>query len=233
MFELSEKLEVVAINEIGPENRSAMLIDNFYQNPDEIRNLALRLPKREDINLVNHHSGTRSVLETEEVRKNTERLFKELLYDNEFWGRPTDRSFIEKNMEFMPFLVDWIDQDTVAKQPLQLLPHQVYYAENPSPFQFTIEVFLNKDMNSCGGTDVWSFAGKTSVQEDMKNMYADADAFSLRKDVYESVLAWKQCMMFGMEYNRAIIIPSDMLQAPFVTAGMYEEEMRLSQRLFL
>jgi len=233
MFELSEKLNVVAINEIGPENRSAMLIDNFYQNPDEVRNLALRLPKREEINLVNHHSETRTVLETEEVRKNTERLFKELLYYNEFWGRPTDRSFIEKNMEFMPFLVDWIDQDTVAKQPLQLLPHQVYYPENPSPFQFTIEIFLNKNMPNCGGTDLWSFAGKTTVDEDMKNMYADADAFSLRKDVYESVLAWKQCMMFGMEFNRAIIVPSDILQAPFVTAGMYDEEMRLSQRLFL
>tara|TARA_B100000614_G_scaffold35828_1_gene28208 strand:+ start:395 stop:1096 length:702 start_codon:yes stop_codon:yes gene_type:complete len=233
MFELSETLEVIAINEVGPEKRNCMLIDNFYQNPDEVRSLALRLPKRKDINLVNHHSGTRSVLETEEIRKNTERLFKELLYDNEFWGRPTDRDFVEKNMEFMPFLVDWIDQDTISKQPLQLLPHQVYYPENPSPFQFTIEIFLNKNMPNCGGTDIWSFAGKTTVDEDMKNMYADADAFSLRKDVYESVLAWKQCMMFGMEFNRAIIIPSDMLQAPFVTAGMYEEEMRLSQRLFL
>tara|TARA_B100000609_G_scaffold154425_1_gene125749 strand:+ start:331 stop:1032 length:702 start_codon:yes stop_codon:yes gene_type:complete len=233
MFELSETLEVIAINEVGPEKRNCMLIDNFYKNPDEVRSLALRLPKRKDINLVNHHSGTRSVLETEEIRKNTERLFKELLYDNEFWGRPTDRDFVEKNMEFMPFLVDWIDQDTISKQPLQLLPHQVYYPENPSPFQFTIEIFLNKNMPNCGGTDIWSFAGKTTVDEDMKNMYADADAFSLRKDVYESVLAWKQCMMFGMEFNRAIIIPSDMLQAPFVTAGMYEEEMRLSQRLFL
>ena len=233
MFELSDELNVIAINEIGPENRSAMLIDNFYKNPDEVRNLALRLPKREDIPLVNHHSGTRSVLETDEIRKNTERLFRELLYDHQFWGRKTDVDFVEKNMEFMPFLVDWIDQDTITKQPLQLLPHQVYYPENPSPFQFTIEIFLNKNMPNCGGTDLWSFAGKTTVDEDMKNMYADADAFSLRKDVYESVLAWKQCMMFGMEFNRAIIIPSDILQAPFVTAGMYEEEMRLSQRLFL
>ena len=33
--------------------------------------------------------------------------------------------------------------------------------------------------------------------------------------------------MFGMEYNRAIILPSDILQAPFVTSGMYETEDRL------
>ena len=76
MFELSESLEVIAINDIGPENRSAMLIDNFYANPDEVRNLALKLPKREDIPLVNHHSGTRSVLETDELQKNTQRMFR-------------------------------------------------------------------------------------------------------------------------------------------------------------
>ena len=158
---------------------------------------------------------------------------QEVLYDDEFWGRPTDKTFVEKNMTFMPFLVDWINQDTVAKQPLQLLPHQLYYPNNPSPFQFTVEIFLNKNMTSQGGTDIWAFAGKTTIEEDMKNMYADADAFSLRKDVYESVLAWKQQMMFGMEYNRAIILPSDILQAPFVTSGMYETEDRLCQRIFL
>ena len=90
MFELSDQLEIIAITDVGPEKRNCMLIDNFYKNPDEVHNLAHKLPKRQDINLVNHHSGTRSVYETEELRKNTERLFKELCYDEEFWGRPTD-----------------------------------------------------------------------------------------------------------------------------------------------
>ena len=233
MFELSESLEVIAITDVGPEKRNCMLIDNFYKNPDEVRKLALKLPKREDINLVNHHSGTRSVYETDELKKNTERLFKELCYDDKFWGRKADQSFIEKNMAVMPFLCDWINQETVAKQPLQLLPFQAYYPENPSPFQFTVEIFLNQNMTAQGGTDIWAFAGKTTVDEDIKNMYADADAFSLRKDVYESVLAWKQMMMFGMEYNRAIIIPADILKAPFVTSGMYIEEDRLAQHLSL
>ena len=122
MFELSDSLEVIAITDVGPEKRNCMLIDNFYKNPDEVRQLALKLPKRQDINLVNHHSGTRSVYETEELRKNVQRLFKELCYDVDFWGRPTDHDFMEKNMSVMPFLVDWMNQDTVAKQPLQLLP---------------------------------------------------------------------------------------------------------------
>ena len=104
MFELSDQLEVIAITDVGPEKRKCMLIDNFYKNPDEVRILAHKLPRRKDINLVNHHSGTRSVYETDELKKNSERLFKELCYDEEFWGRPTDHDFMEKNMAVMPFL---------------------------------------------------------------------------------------------------------------------------------
>ena len=65
----------------------------------------------------------------------------------------------------MPFLVDWMNQDTVAKQPLQLLPHQLYYPNNPSPFQFTVEIFLNQNMTAEGGTDIWAFAGKTTLMK--------------------------------------------------------------------
>ena len=91
MFELSDQLEVIAITDVGPEKRNCMLIDNFYKNPDEVRILAHKLPKRKDINLVNHHSGTRSVYETEELRKNTERLFKELCYDCLLYTSPSPR----------------------------------------------------------------------------------------------------------------------------------------------
>ena len=49
MFEVNPELEITAITDIGPEDRSAIVIDNFYANPDEVRNLALKLPKRKDI----------------------------------------------------------------------------------------------------------------------------------------------------------------------------------------
>ena len=37
MFEISDKLEVIAITDVGPDKRNCMLIDNFYKNPDEVR----------------------------------------------------------------------------------------------------------------------------------------------------------------------------------------------------
>ena len=36
MFELNPELEITAITDIGSDDRSAMVIDNFYENPDEV-----------------------------------------------------------------------------------------------------------------------------------------------------------------------------------------------------
>ena len=111
MFELNPQCEVTAVIDIGPDNRSAMVIDNFYANPYEVRELALKLPRSENVNFINHHSGLRAAYETEEVRLNLERIFTELLSDDEHWGRPADMLFIKKNMNLMWFLVDYINEE--------------------------------------------------------------------------------------------------------------------------
>ena len=75
MFELNPELEITAIRDIGPDDRSALVIDNFYENPDEVRDLAIKLPRVNDLPFVNHHSGTRAAYQTSEVRKNLEHIF--------------------------------------------------------------------------------------------------------------------------------------------------------------
>ena len=52
MFEVNPDLEITAITDIGPEDRSAIVIDNFYANPDEVRNLALKLPRKKIYHLI-------------------------------------------------------------------------------------------------------------------------------------------------------------------------------------
>ena len=84
MFEVNPQLEITAITDIGPEDRSAIVIDNFYANPDEVRNLALKLPRRRDIPFLNHPPGIeRAAYETGEVRKNLEHILKQICHDDE------------------------------------------------------------------------------------------------------------------------------------------------------
>ena len=42
MFEVHQPIDVKLARDIGPQKRSAIIIDNFYENPDEVRELCLR-----------------------------------------------------------------------------------------------------------------------------------------------------------------------------------------------
>ena len=57
MFEVNPECEITAITDIGPDDRSAVVIDNFYENPEEIRQLALKLERKKDIAFNNHPNG--------------------------------------------------------------------------------------------------------------------------------------------------------------------------------
>ena len=137
-------MEITAVNDIGPDGRCAIVIDNLYENPDAVRDLSLNLPRSKNVNFVNHHSGLRAAYETGEVRKNLELLLEELTDNEEFWGRQTDRQARTNNMQHMWFLVDYINEKSIDEEPLRLLPFQCYYQHNPSPFQFTVDIFLNR-----------------------------------------------------------------------------------------
>ena len=143
MFELNPQMEITAVNDIGPDGRCAIVIDNLYENPDAVRDLAIKLPRSKNVNFVNHHTGNRAAYETGEVRKNLELLLEELTDNEEFWGRKTDRQARTNSMQHMWVLVDYINEQSIAEEPLRLLPFQCYYEHNPSPFQFTVDIFLN------------------------------------------------------------------------------------------
>ena len=39
MFELNDKVDITLVSEIGAENRNALIIDNFYKDPDSVRRI--------------------------------------------------------------------------------------------------------------------------------------------------------------------------------------------------
>ena len=184
MFEVNSECEITAIVDIGPDDRSAVVIDNFYKNPDEVRQLALKLERRTDIPFNNHPNGIeRAAYETGELRKNVEHLIKQICFDDEHWKRPCHRETVESNMQYMWCLVEYLNEKVMIDQPDRLIPFQLWYEHNPSPFQFKIEIFLNKEEECFGGTNIWNFAGKTAIVEDMKAMYATKKHFDVIKDV--------------------------------------------------
>ena len=239
MFELNPQMDITAVTDIGPDNRVGIVIDNIYAEPMKVRELADKLERSDRSNFTNHPTAPRAAYETHELRKNFERLLRELLADEEHWGRKTDMEAIEGNMGLMWFLVEFMNEKVIDEDPMRLLPFQTWDIQNPSPYQFYMEIFLNRPKECYGGTNVWNFAGKTSIMEDIKNMYADKDRegqskFSIRKDVYESKFQWAREMTFGMKFNRAVILPADLLQAPIMqNPENFTDCDRIVQKMFL
>ena len=232
MFELNPELEIVAITDIGPDKRKAMIIENIYKNPDEVRELCIKLPKQDQFELCQHHPGSRVFIEHKEIHKNLEPLFRQLCCDEQYWERPTDIQCLNRSLAALGFMCNVSNSESVTKKPLGLLPHQDYYSFQPSPFQFGAVIYLNKGEEEQGGTDMWSFCGKQTIDDNLTHLYKDYDIVKMRADVYDSVMAWRQEFMFGMKFNRCILYQADVLHAPFLTSGMFDTCDRMTQVLF-
>ena len=76
MFELDHDNHDTQITE-DIKGRTAIIVDNFYKNPDEIRELALSLKYNDSSDLTSGFPGVRGFYETSEV--------KEKLYDLYFY----------------------------------------------------------------------------------------------------------------------------------------------------
>ena len=75
MFELSKELDIKVASDIGPNKKNAVVIDNFYANPDEVRNLCLQSKSENNPELIGNLHGNRVFIETEEVSKKLKNLF--------------------------------------------------------------------------------------------------------------------------------------------------------------
>ena len=75
MFELNSNCKEQVIKNIGPDNRTVVVIDNFYENPSEIKELAVQAEKWRRDELIKGLAGERCYIETKEFKENTKSIF--------------------------------------------------------------------------------------------------------------------------------------------------------------
>ena len=100
MFELNpdRKTFIDSVN-----GRTVIIIDDFYKNPDEVRNLALTSERRRDPKLINGLPGSRVFVETDELKKHVKPFFDELCL-SDIWRTNID----EKMYEFVSSTLSWL-----------------------------------------------------------------------------------------------------------------------------
>ena len=89
MFEPNTKMNINVIT--GIKDRRVVVIDNFYKNPDEIRDLALSLESDGSYGLTGALPGSRGILDTLEVKQNLWPVFGALCKN--YFGKYDERNF--------------------------------------------------------------------------------------------------------------------------------------------
>lgn len=181
MFELNGDARVIAFRDI--KGRSAIIVDDFYRDPDEVRELALSLKYGDGLKLKGGFPGVRGSLGTPEVKEKLYNIYLDLC-NNKLWKirhqptqllpdgsfkipllkkeRPFDVVEFEKNWNNQGFMVNVTNDNFMVKNPLGIIPHQDYWEDEEPTNQFGSVIYLNTPDECAGGTNLYSRNGEMS-----------------------------------------------------------------------
>lgn len=228
MFELSKEVDLTVVSDIGPEGRCALIIDNFYQDPDAVREATFDLEMRNDSDLLAGLPGWRVYAEDFRVKQNLKPLFDNLK-KQPIWKNKIDDQVWDSNWDKTNFLCNVMNSET--RDVGGGIPHTDSF-----DVHLGAVIYLNKPEECNGGTRLYSLDGRQSASS-----VDDRDAF---RHLYNEYLKkkweedcnhpdWKVEFEFEMVYNRCIVYEADLLHSQWYDESAFTEHFRIAQVLFM
>jgi len=224
-FAVKENLEVQVI-EMGAEKHKLLIVDNFYKNPDLVRDLAIMIPpttnKRILTNLpADHHSGRINAFYIMDGLAPTfDHIYKTYLPETYRCMRP---NAVYESFRDATFIVNVMTSENLpACSPHVDFPYEDVYAAL---------IYLNTPEECKGGTGFYSFNGL------MKGFSEWMDAEKTIKPdhfIVDSVGGWKLEYLAEMKFNRMVLYPQAVYHTAYIKPGMYTgDNYRINQVFFI
>jgi len=226
-----DEIETFAVNEdlkvnvetFGPNETKVVTVDNFYKNPDQVRDLALRIPPS-----INERIRTR----LPGPRINAFYLMDHMgpIFDNIL-----QTVYPEQHFQFPPNHINDVFRDStfiVNIMHTKFLEPRPPHIDCPYPTAFAAMVFLNTPEECKGGTGFYSFDGQTGGTE--FGLYKADNGKPTDIYVNGDMGDWKMHHMTEMKYNRMVIYQANIYHAAYITDDMYNDDVyRLNQMFFI
>jgi hypothetical protein len=172
MFEPNEEAEVIVVKDI--KGRSAVIVDDFYKNPDEARELALSLEYKDVPDAVAGFPGIRGFLETPEVKEKLYDTFLTLCSNVNIWNNPNNHftgfpvDGFSENWDRQGFNINNMNDASLLNNPLAIIPHQDRWHDPAADYEssslyFGAIIYLNTPDECAGGTNLFSYNGFMSI----------------------------------------------------------------------
>ena len=213
MFELNKEFDISVASGIGPEQRSVLIIDNFYKNPDEVRQYCIDSPKKTretHSHLIANFPGHRVFEDDYRVAKELKEQFRHWV-SQPIWNSPrkTPDKWTANGRVYDYFELSWnkagfmcnITNDSLMREFYKGLPHR-----DSIDVMFACVIYLNTPEECKGGTRFYSFD---------------------KNDVYQVELS------ADMVYNRCVLYEADLYHMQWWEDGMFPDYDRMLQVLFI
>ena len=202
--ELGARVELMGWQEIP-----IVYVDNFYKNPDKVRNLALRCPGTNNPRICGGVPGVRV-----DMNMNLDHMhdvFKQIAKNVYGLTVKEDPQFDQACLN-IPFSVNITQSKDRVK-----IPHVDYPPETKGRGWAGL-IYLNKGKECKGGTGFYTYKG----------LQVEPDQSGIDKDGFELV------HLAEMKYNRFIMYPSNILHMAVDEESWFEEDLhRLIQVFYL
>lgn len=228
MFEVNKEVDITVVSDIGPESRTAVIIDNFYKNPDYIRETAYTLPLKNHPDLIAGLPGWRIFEEEFRVRKNL-RPILENLKNQPIWKYEVNQEHWDTNWNKTEFMCNVMNSE--CRAPGGGVPH-----EDGFDINFGAVIYLNTPEECNGGTRLYSLDGRQSVR-DIENTHGfrhnNNDRLDKRWKLDPNGDGWNVELELEMVYNRCIFYEADMFHAQWYDEDAFKDFYRIAQVLFV
>lgn len=213
VFSINERLEF-KVGMFG-DNHKIVTIDNFYKNPDQVRDLALRIPPTFNDRLKTYLPGGRisAFYTMDHFAPSINNIIKDVW--PEFWLQ-FPPNHIENVFRDATFVVNVMSSETLEPRT----PH----IDCPSPMAFAATIFLNTPKECAGGTAFYEYAG---------GMF-DGDSRRTKQYINGSTKDWEMTYLAEMKYNRFILYQANVFHSAYITKEMFKNGLyRLNQMFFI
>lgn len=214
----------------GQHKVPVLVVDNFYKNPDMVRQLALDIP-------ASTNKRIRGGNPAERVNAFYELSGMAWAFDQ------LSRTYFPEIMEHKPqeymqnsfmnatFMVNVMQSDKLPP----LVPHQ----DNPSGTNLASTIYLNNANECNGGTSFYEFGGETCFTDRVQLINGDigmdvTGTTKVTKYITDSSHDWKMIGMVPMQYNRMVLYNQALLHTAYVTPSMFTDTIyRINQQFFI
>lgn len=225
-------IEVVKITS-DDETAKIAIIDNFYANPDLVRDLALSIPPTVNDRITSYlpsgkNSGRVNAFYLMDslgptYDKILRKTFPEILLP-EFAKSGRSDQIIGSFMR-ATFMVNVMTSEN--------LPPRVPHIDCADSRAFASTIFLNTPRECAGGTAFYSFGGKIFSNKNFNTLDINEKILP-DKFVIEDEGDWKKLYIAEMKYNRMIVYQQNILHNAYIDQSMFlNNTYRLNQQFFI